>query len=291
MEKFKTLLLKIIMVVSLVGVFLFVGIAIFTNQNISYEAYNYIKHGYQTNNFVALSQNVETNIKIDYGKEKDDYASYINSAIYTLNNGINHFLDYLSIEDSLTKGEQDIMRNLFDEYINSFNICSVACKDYKDAYEYAKYIFENNHEQSDYAIANLRARNVYFIEQYINCFEKGSKLFKNVVEVVNNYSFNSLSSFSYSELYYIVQVGTVDYTLENIKADMRIKLGDTQFEKKVRDYDLVDSYYDFYNNHAKFSDANILNTDLREFVDNLNSLKYLYRMFFMKKKMTFSKPK
>ena len=62
MSKFWSVILKIIIVISILGIIFFVGFAIFKNQNISFEAYNYITRCQDETDFQTLHDNIINNV-------------------------------------------------------------------------------------------------------------------------------------------------------------------------------------------------------------------------------------
>lgn len=261
------------MVVSFIGIFVFIGIAIFNNINISYEAYNYIYSTHNRTDFKSLQNNIYNNVKTTYNGSADDYAGFINGAITELNNGIDFYLDYLAKEDELSKGEQDKLCSLYDKYLNAFTATEKAYNQYKLIYEEIKIKIEEDHNNADYGEANLRARDVELVREYSNCYKNGSAFFKYLVEVVENHCFNGERYHTYNGLEYMIEVGLVDNAIPHVLSDMTIKLNNNTFDKKVRNYDCVDSFYDFLQTKSKYSQKDTLkNNVLLAFVNNLNSL-------------------
>ena len=190
-------MLKILIVVSFIGIIVFVCIAIFNNQNISYEAYSYIAYTHKSTDFKSLQNNIKNNVKSAYGEGADSYVNYINTAITELNEGIDYFIDYLAYEDGLTKGEQDKLINLYDDYLYMFDKVDSDYKSYVDAYEEARVQVENDYEGSDVALNKLKSWGYILVSDYTGCYTNGSKFFKYLVEMVDIYNQNSSGLFSY----------------------------------------------------------------------------------------------
>lgn len=271
MSKFATLLLKIILVISFIGIIVFVAFAIINNQNISYEAYNYVSNAYLQTNFDSLKNNVNANMKSSYNGEVDEYAKYINSAINEVNKGSKYFLNYLSVEKDLTKGEQDKLRSLFDNYLSNFNKALNAYNDYITSYQDADYQYTNNFDNSSVALSIVISKCVYFVERYTDCYVSGSQFLKYLVDITNKYSFQNC--FSYKEQAYLIKVGIVDNTTNYVLENMKNKKENRAYNTNVRDNDLIDCFYDFLGKEQNFKEENLItNSNFQQFVLNLNSL-------------------
>ena len=275
MDKTKTILLKVFIILSIIGIIVFSIIAIILNLNVKYQAYNYIKNSSKNYDIIATQNTIRENIKNYYNgiEQDDDYAEYINSAISTGYEGSMLFINYLAVEDEISKGEQDKLCSLYDGFIESMNLCLDNYDDYKRAYDEAVYAYNHDYENSDYAMANLRTKNVYFIKKYIEVYKSFSVYFKYLVDLVKTYSFGNKNLFSYQEVYYLVQIGVVDNTLGDVLSDMTEKIYNINFDKEVRSYDLVDKYYDFLENRNRFDDTSLIsNTNLRVFITCINEV-------------------
>ena len=273
MSKFATILLKIIIVLSLIGIVVFVGIAIFNNQNIAYEAYNYIASTHNSKDFKTLQTNITNNVKTVYGGNKDVYADYINSAIIELNEGIGYFLDYLVFEDDITKGEQDKLISLYDGYLKGFSSTEESYKTYMQAYENARKQIEENYEEADYAKANVKAQGVSLVRTYVSCFDYGNDFFKYLVKIVNKYNLNGSGLFSYKGQSYMIKVGIVENTLEFVYDNMSKKANDLSYVENINTNELIANYYNYVSNAEKYGDDDcVVNTNFRQFINNLNCL-------------------
>ncbi|MBR1985020.1 MAG: hypothetical protein IKA31_04690 [Clostridia bacterium] len=274
MNKFWTILLKILIVVSFIGIIVFVGIAIFNNQNIAFEAYSYIAYTHKSTDFKTLQNNITNNVKADYyDSEMDSYAKYINTAITELNAGIDYYIDYLVFEDELTKGEQDKLINLYDSYLGMFSKVNEDYKSYKDAYEEARVQVENDYEGSDVALNKLKSWGFILVRDYTGCYEKGSEFFKFLVEMVDTYDQNSSGLYSYTGQGYMIKNGLVDYSLEFVLYNINERVNGRTHQANARSNALVENFYDFVSTSKKFTDkSTVTNTNLRVFINNLNQL-------------------
>jgi len=273
MNKFWVVLLKIIIVISILGIVIFTGIVIFKNQNIAYEAYNYIATTRDNTDFDSLQTNINNNVKNVYGGSGDQYAQFINSGITQLNNGIDYFLDYLVHEDKLSKGEQDKLISLYDNYISGINTTHSRYNTYMQAYNNAKKQIEDNYEEADYAIANVKAKGANLVKAYVDCYNNGSKFFKYLAEVVNIHTLNNTHKYSYTAQSYMIKVGMLDYSMDFVVQNMNKKINDLAYTENIKDNELVNNYYLYLANEDKFADAeSVTVTSLRQYLNNLNCL-------------------
>ena len=160
------------MVISFVGIIVFVAFAVVNNQNISYEAYNYISLSSKSLDFSTFESNVNNNMRTSYADGNpengkiDEYAKYINKAISELNKANEHFLNYLAVEKDLTKGEQDKLRELYGNYLSKFDDSKKAYNDYILAYSDADYQFNEHHDSSSVAVS-IVISNIFLIRLII----------------------------------------------------------------------------------------------------------------------------
>lgn len=273
MSKFGTVLLKIIMVASFIGVFVFVGIAIINNQNISLEAYNHIYSSSKEVKFGVLKNKVQTNLKTEYDGTLDPYGSFVATAIEELNDSINYYLDYLSNLKDITKGEQDKLISLYDGYISSFNTANNYYKNYVDSYENAKNLIDNGLDGASYARVDVKLKSLSFVEEYYKCFNNGSKFFKNLFVLVQNNCFGGTSNIDYKKASILIEVGLVDSAYKDVYANMENKRKDETYEQNPLNIDKIDCFYDFLNLKDNFDDSlYLINSNFKTFVDNLKQL-------------------
>jgi len=268
MSKVASVLLKIIIFVSLMGILIFIGIAIFNNINVEFQAYNYIVSTRNNTNFSKLQTEINNNVKWNYGGAQDMYAKYINDAVIELNRGIDYHLDYLALEESLSRGEQDKLSNLYSDYVSKFNSCK------KDYQEYISVYHEvPNIEDKNFAENILRNKAVYLIKNYSKCYESGSEFFKYLVEVYRRHSLNDKNYQSFTGISYMIECELVLKSLPAIDADMDLRNASVSFTKNVRVHDKVDSFYDFVTNKTSVGDHSTLNNS--PFRNFLNALRLL----------------
>ena len=272
MSKFASVLLKIIIFVSLMGILIFVGIAIFNNQNISFEAYNYIVAKRNDAKFAGLQNEIEANVKWNYGGAQDTYAKYINDAIKELNLGIDYHLDYLALEEDLSKGEQDKLSSLYGDYTSKFNECKEYYTEYILVYKEMANI-EDSEEETNFAENILRNKAVYLIKNYAECYKSGAEFFKYLVEICKNYSLNGKNFYTYTSVGYMIETALVLQTLPTIDYDMDIRNSSVAFVKDVKTYDKVDSFYDFVTHKSSFGDNSVLrNIPFKNFLNCIRLL-------------------
>ena len=273
MSKFGNILLRIIIVLSFVGIVVFVGIAIFNNQNIAFEAYNYIVATQSSKDFNQLQTNIRNKFKATYDGLSDTYANFIDSAITELNEGIDYFIDYLVFEDKITKGEQDKLTSLYKNYVKSFEATEESYSLYTESYEDAKKKIEEDHEYANYAKELVNKRAVYVVRNYYSCFTNGSDFFKYLTKIVNKYNMDNSGYFSYKGQSYMIKVGLVDYANNFILDNMDKKERGQTYETSATANALVNTYYSYLANAEDYNDSQCLtNNDFREFKNNLNSL-------------------
>ncbi len=260
MKKFFSVLLRIIMLLSFVGILVFVSIAFINSQNTSFEAYNYVYNNKQTLNLDETIENINNNVKIRYGARDDVYASFISVAVSDISEGIDYFLNYLALQDNITRGEQDRIIRSFDNMSNELSIVNNAYNEYMEAYKIAQ-------EQSgaEYAAQNVIAREIYLIDRYIIFYNAESLLLKNIVEIIQDYSMEQIS---YEGLTYLIKTGLSEGVIREVF------VGESQEDRgDIANNELANTFYEFDIRSTRFSNKDVvLNESLRTFVEDLNHL-------------------
>ncbi len=262
MKKFWTIVLKVVMFMSFVGIIVFSCIAIISSNNIAYEAYNYVTTHKSTLGLEELSDRVSANIKSSHGAPNDPYASFLSDIILTTKDSLDYYLDFLAVDDTISKGEQNVIIDDFKKCVKAKENCEKSYADYMTAYS-------NASEGIEYASKLVITCERDFLHKYRTLYDciatlqldlyKATKI--NVVKV-ESYDFQKM----------IVRTGLSSgvvekiFTEENVEKmpEKRIVLG-------------TDSSYTVYRSYCSkmniFSNQNIANdTNLQKYVDNLNSL-------------------
>jgi len=254
--------LKVVMFMSFVGIIVFSCIAIISSNNIAYEAYNYVTTHKSTLGLEELSDRVSANIKSSHGAPNDPYASFLSDIILTTKDSLDYYLDFLAVDDTISKGEQNVIIDDFKKCVKAKENCEKSYADYMTAYS-------NASEGIEYASKLVITCERDFLYKYKNLYDciatlqldlyKATKI--NVVKV-ESYDFQKM----------IVRTGLSSgvvekiFTEENVEKmpEKRIVLG-------------TDSSYTVYRSYCSkmnvFSNQNMANdTNLQKYVDNLNSL-------------------
>lgn len=287
MRKFFEILLKIIIVVSFICIIVFVGVAIINNKSIAYESYNYIVSTRDKTNFSLTQQGISQNLRIRFNEmSKDPIGEFINKAGIELNKGIDFFVDYLSQEDALTKGEQDKLINGYKTYAESFLKVKEAYLSYLEAYKEAEDKFYNDYENSDYAVETSNAKGLYIVTTYIQAYRNGSVFFKDLATITNKYIMPNLSYQTHKAQSYMIKIGYVDYSLDSKFNEQGIKteigvveiLNERLRIKDYSDYNLnnntsVRAFNNYMLTSNNLSDKDYLtNASFREYSNTLNIL-------------------
>ncbi len=273
MNKFGTVLLKIIMVASFIGAIVFVGIAVINNQNISYEAYNYIYVTSQKTDFDLLKTKVESNFKTEFDGVLDPYASFVSTAIEELNGAISYYLDYLSGVKDTTKGEQDKLISLYNTYVESFKSANNYYNKYVSSYNNAQDLVDGGLDGADYAKVDVKLKSLSFVEGYYKCYNKGSDFFKNLFSVVQEKVFGGKTNLDYKRSCYLIEIGLADYSYNTVYENMEKKRKDLSYEQNPLNIENINCFYDFLNKKGDFDDSlTLINKSFKNFLDNLKKV-------------------
>lgn len=254
--------MKVIMVLSFIGALAFVGIAIITNQGITFESYNYISKKSVDTKFEEMQDDIYTNVKKYHGASSNDYTDFLVNANKELNDGISFFLNYLSIEEALQKNEHNILISAYDNYLSKFQSVQTAYKDYMKAYNA---FADLNAENPIYAQTLLKNKEFIVSSAYADCFKSGSAFFKELVNTVKSYSFSG-AFLPYSCQRYLIKVGLCDYVVKQVFTPTRDEININLNSLKI----IFDNYC---ANADGFSDREtITNSNFLKFTTTLNAV-------------------
>lgn len=255
MKKFFIVLLKIIMLLSFAGIIVFSTIAIINNQNVSYEAYNYVVAQSKIVEIKKFVNDVDNNVKLQYGATSDPYASFIGTAVRENNNALEYYLNYLALGEQIYKGEQNQIINNFKNFANKVDTCKNILEEYKVAYEEAR----NN--SGSFALSNVIAKEKYFIDNYVQLYHSQVTLVRSVESVISK---NIVKNKPYSYQVWLIKIGMSNGTIEQVFKEERLDIATNE---------LANNYYDFLASCESYSDSDLVeNLNLYEFVDNLKAL-------------------
>jgi len=248
-----TKILKFMMVLSFVGALVFVGIAILTNQGITYQSFEYISEVRSKTDFSEFEDNVHLNVRSSYGASGDNYAEFIADSSRELNSGIDYFLNFLSVETNLTKGDHNTLMNGYDNYCLSLDEAQDAYDKYMKAYASV--------ESGIYAQNLLLRYEEFFVKKYLACYQAGSDFFKDLVSTVSEHYFEG-KGLNYACQRYLIKVGLSDFAC-NTMLDLSREAFDAS--------DLKLSFENFVTNEANYADSDIVtNSNFLNFVSTLN---------------------
>ena len=267
MSKFLSALLKIIMVVSFVGIMVFVTVAIINSRDVAFEAYNYVSTNKENLEIEALVSDIDDNVKLGPGILNNEYTSFIGSAVLETSRGIDYFLDYLSSDGDITRGEQD-------KIIKSFDSVSVEVTNVRNLYNNYLLEYKAAEEQGwgEFATARVKGSEEELVEKYVLLFNTEYTLLKNIVEVLQE---NFDLVLSYNSQTYLLKSGLASGGILEVFQNgyKQYSPDDSESRLEISSCQKVDDYYDYLRTCTQFSNKDVmLNDTLRQFVDDLNQL-------------------
>jgi len=258
MKKFWTIVLRIVMVLSFIGAFVFVSIAVVTNQGIEFESFSYISRKSDETDFSEFEENVTSNVKLIYGASNDDYTEFLAKACGEMNEGIDYLLDFLATQSDLQKGDHNTLIDSYDAYLQKFDTAKDAYDEYISSYAKAE-----ETSGATYACNLVISSEKVLSTAYAECYKSGSVFFKNLVNVVREYSFDDMG-LSYSCQNYVIKIGLCDYVVKQIFTATRGNMDSNALKISF-------DYFCLYG--ESFSDDDVVtNSDFKDFVEILNSL-------------------
>ncbi len=274
MKKFWTVLLRITMIVSLIGILVFAGVAIIKNRNIAYEAYNYISTGIEKENFddmfdkfkKASDSGDEANegcVVYRYGGTDDKYMSFVNSAVMKGLAGCKTYLDYMAVLPNVTKGEQDNAEKCFDQFISAYKKTLASYDIYVAAYKNAKV---SKGERN--AVAIMESKEGNLVSTYIICYNELTSLLLSLHDIVSKYAFEGEMTFEAQSP--IITAGLAQKAISNIFLGTSRNEWLDIYATTNQDIKNYEAYVE--NSQSSSSNLEITNTDFRNFVNNINSL-------------------
>ena len=213
--KAKSIILKIIIVVALIGILVVTGIIIIRNRNIQHEAYNTINVKISENNFEPVSTGANA-LRSSYEGPIDEFSVYVDDIIGHLNEGIDFYLNYLSLIEDVSRGEQDKLIDKYVNYVNALIEAEDALKFYNETYE--KSAVEETIKRQIPALSGT------FVLKYNTAYQKGSEFFKELVLVVNKYLYESAVVNNGIEMRHILINAFSDRTIAFVENNMESRI-------------------------------------------------------------------
>lgn len=274
MKKFWTVLLRITMIVSLIGILTFAGVAIIKNRNIAYEAYEYISAGIERENFDDIFDKFgKTSSSVDstntecviykYGGTDDQYMKLVNSAVIKGLAGCKTYLDYMAVLPNITKGEQDNAEECFDQFVSSYKDTLASYDIYVTAYKNAK-----NAKGEQNAVAIMESKEGNLVSTYIVCYSKLTSLLLSLHDIVSKYAFEGEMTFELQSP--IITAGLAQKAISNVFLGISRNEWLDIYSTTNQD---IKNYEDYVKNSQRFSSSlEVTDIDFKNFVNNINSL-------------------
>ena len=126
------------MVLSFAGIIVFSIVAIINNQSTTFEAYNYVVTRQKIVDVKSFVNKVDSDLKLEYGASNDPYASFLGTAMLENEKAVSYYINYLSLADKLSKGEQNGIINSYIAFEKNVNNSKDILDEYLKAYDEAK---------------------------------------------------------------------------------------------------------------------------------------------------------
>lgn len=263
MKKFWTVVLKIVMFMSLAGIIVFSCIAIISSNNIAFEAYNYLNTNKDTLALKEFTQRADSNIKASFGDTGGDvYVNFLSMAILDTQSTFDYYIDYLALDDTLSKGDQNVLINDFKSCIGAKQSCEQSYSDYLIAYK-------NASDGVSIAVEYVKSCERDFVYSYANLYNCLATL---QYDLYKTSKINVVKVESYDFQTYMIRTGLSSGVVGKLYSETNIEKSP---EKRI---DLSsDELYRTYNSYktkmATYKDKDTaIDGDLQQYVNNLNAL-------------------
>lgn len=251
------------MIVSLVGILAFAGVAILKNRNIAYEAYDYISSGIENENCEGSFDKFRANVVFKYGGADDRYMQLVNSAMSQGLSGCKIYLDYLSVLPEVTKGEQDGAERAFDEFMQAYRATLESYDTYIMAYDNARAQGGNAT-----AVAIMESKEGELVSTYIVCYNKLTTLLLSLHDIVSAYAFGGQVTFEAKSP--VIAAGLAQRAISNV---FRGTSRDEWLDIYSTNNQDIKNFENYVIKSKSFSsNQEIASTDFKNFVDNINSV-------------------
>ncbi len=262
MKKFWTVVLKIVMFMSLAGIIVFSCIAIISSNNIAFEAYNYLNTNKDTLALKEFTQRADNDIKSSYGASGDVYVNFLSMAILDTQSTFDYYIDYLALDDTLSKGDQNVL-------INDFKSCTSAKQKCEQSYSNYLIAYKNASDGVSIAVEYVKSCERDFVYNYANLYNCLATL---QYDLYKTAKINVVKVESYDFQKYMIRTGLSSGVVEKLYIETNIEKSP---EKRVSLSS--DEKYNVYNSYktkmSTYSDKNTATDgDLQQYVSNLNAL-------------------
>lgn len=263
MKKFSTVVLKIVMFLSFAGIVVFSCVALLSNNNITYEAYNYLTTNKNTLGLEEFKNKVNSNIRTYHGAKDDPYAYFLGTLITDTFDSIDYYLDYIALDDMLSKGEQNILMEDFKSCTNIKQKCENIYSDYMIAYTKASEGVE------EYASNWVVSYEKDFLREYKNLYNCVAKL---QLDLYKACKINTVKVESYDFQKNIVKTGLASCAVETLYCEDNISKSSGE-RIVIKESSIYKNYNSYSSKSAYFSNSSmVVNSNLQKYTSNLGSL-------------------
>ncbi|MDR0850803.1 MAG: hypothetical protein LBN07_05025 [Christensenellaceae bacterium] len=268
----KSFILRSLIVISLLGIIVVVGIMFFQNLNAEIRTADEIAHAQDDVNFSYLN-NEGRKLRTLYEGAYDEYAIFVCDKSKILQQSIEKYLGFLRYAKGLGRNEASQLVELNKAYVEALSGDDGAVGKLENYHEYyAREDMPTNPSVRE----NLKGVNADFVRQYNRAYAKGMVLYDLLKEVVFKYTYDKTAILQFSDVFYDAMNRYAAETYSAIDTNM--------INRKESNMEPVTAlnHYDAYKNFVKLkskeyylNDASIMtNTNLITFVNAYNAIDF-----------------
>ena len=267
----KSFILRGLIVISLLGIVVVVGIMFFQNLNAEVRTADSIANAQEKVDFKYLDTKGRE-LRAVYMGPIDEYAVFVCDKMVVLQYSIQRYVGFLRYAKGLDRNEASKLDELNKAYVEELSSERGAIARLEDYHEY--YVREDmaTNPSTQY---NLKGMNADFVRQYNKAYSKGMELYEMLKGMVLKYTFNDMSKLQFVDIYHDAINKYAAETYDAIETNMLTR-------KEANDPIKALSHYDAYNNFVKMknkayylNDINVLtNTNIITFVNAYNAIDF-----------------
>ena len=269
MRKFWTIMLRVVLVASFLGIVLFSAVAIFTNTAYASNAYNTITTSQQTTPYDEFYNNIENNLYSSVNEDENPYGIFLNEVMQDLNSAINYYTNYLVLYGKYSKDTNISLKASYAKYSKAFGVAKATYEDYIIWFNDRK----SDHEAGSLHYWTVLERNKFstlsesIISSYLNAFNAGKDFFWSLFKAIQNNCFGG--NLNYEQLSYTLDVSYASFGVSGVFASTRVL---PSASAEVTKYRQVKLYCDIYDEKDTLADNSV-----NVFVKDLNKVD-IYRL-------------
>lgn len=268
----KSFILRSLIVISLVGIIIVVGIMFFQNLNAEIKAANEIAATQEDVDFKYLNTEGRK-LRTLYEGSFDEYAIFVCDKSQLLQQSIEKYLGFLRYSKGIDRNEASKLVELNKAYVDALSGSDGAISKLENYHDY----YDRDDMPTNPTVQeNLKGVNADFVRQYNRAYAKGMQFYELLKEVVFKYSYNNKAALQFGDVYYDAVHKYAAETYDAIETNMvNRKEANVEPVTALSHYDAYKNYVKLINKQSYLTDSSVMtNANLVAFINAYNKIDF-----------------